>query len=472
MQIKLGKAFILVIFLVASGTVGAAEAALDYYFSDLAFRDDASTRQFETIQLMLRNGQVEQARDTAEILVDDNLHLASSHPILFGKLLANLGIILAYQEKYPEAMQALDISLQTIEESSKPFTFTLKQITMARGLVQTELKLFEDAEESFRRAQHITHRIGGVYSPDQLEVLRHLTKLNLKQGKLPAADRQQEFSLRVTEQSYGKNSEELVPILQRLGAYFASRGGMFSLSDAPDFRYFRDQMFRQSISYYERTIEIIEDNHGVNDLRLVEPLRGLSRARLLQITNRTASEAALERVLHIVNSNPGTDVPDQIKAMIGLGDIYTITGDQRATQVYLDAWQLMQEDQSYRQLSAEIFGTPTRLHPQIDGVLYLDRTPDAAMEEDVELFIDVAYSVHANGRVNNIQLMDKNVPNAQVRYMRAHLANARFRPRILNGELVATENLMIHQTFEVIQKAPPTTNISIGHTLSKPELTP
>jgi tetratricopeptide (TPR) repeat protein len=459
-----GKAFILTIILFVCGTLGADDDALDYYFPDLIFKDDLTVQQYERVQIMLQIRQVEQAREAAEILIDDNLDLAESNPILFGKLLANLGTILAYQEKYPEAMQALDVSLQTVEAASNPYTLTLKKIIMARGLVQTRLRLFEEAEGSFRRAQHIAHRIGGVYTPDQLEVLRHLTRLNLKQGNLIDADREQVFSLRVTEQAYGENSEELLPILQRLGAYFASRGGMFSVSGGPDFRYFRDQMFRQSIKYYERAINIVEDNYGINDLRLIEPLRGLARARLLQVTNRSASEAALERVVHIVDSNPVSDVADRVKAMISLGDMYTITGDKRASGVYLSAWTLMQEDDAYRQLAAEVFGTPTRLHPNIDGIMYLDRIPDAAAGEDTELFIDVAYSVLPNGRVSNIELIEKNVPNAQVRYMRSLLADARFRPRILNGELVATENLMIHQRFQVIQRAPPTNRISIGST--------
>lgn len=459
-----GKVFILIAMMFVCGTLDADDDALDYYFPDLIFKDDLATQQYDSVQRLLKDGQIEQAREAAEILIDDNLDLAQSNPILFGKLLANLGVILAHQEKYPESMQALDVSIQSIEDASNPYTFTLKKITMARGLVQTRLRLFEEAEESFRRAQHITHRIGGVYSPDQLEVLRHLTRLNLKQGNLIDADREQEFSLRVSEQVYGENSEELLPVLQRLGAYFASRGSMFSLSSGPDFRYFRDQMFRQSLRYYDRAIKIVEDNYGVNDLRLIEPLRGLARARLLQVTHRSASEVALERVVYIVDSNPASDVTDRVKALISLGDIYTITGDKRASDVYLSAWNLMQEDTAYRNLAAEVFGTPTRLHPDMDSVLYLDRLPDAALEEEVELFIDVGYSVLANGRVSNIKLIEKNVPNAQVRYMRALLADARFRPRILDGELVATDNLMIHQTFQVLDRSTPTTGISIGQT--------
>ena len=444
-----------------SGITSAQENVLDYFFDELTFNDQTSRRQYEQIQIQLRNGQFEPAKQAAENLVANNIGLAESDPTLYGKLLANLGILLSSQGHYLEAMEALDPGLEFIEAKANRFSTTLMNVIMARGLTQSELDYFEEAEESFRRAQHISHRVGGVYTPEQLQIINYITRLNLRQGKLLDADREQEFNLRISEQAYGKDSEELLPILRRLGAYFASRGQMIPLSDVPDFRYYRDSLFRQSINFYRRAIKIIEDNYGVNDLRLVEPLRGLANARLLQITNRSASEAALERALSIVDSNPDTDLPDRVKAMIRLADMYTITGDRRAPAIYLQAWEMMQEDTVYRQLSAEIFGTPTRLHPEVSGVLYLARKPDAAMKEDVELYIDVAYSVRANGRVTNIHLLDKNVPNAQVRYMRTRLAETRFRPRILNGELVATDNLMIHQTFEVIDSGPVESNVTI-----------
>ena len=444
-----------------SGIACAEENILDYFFDELTFNDETSRRQYEQIQIQLRNGLFEPAKQSAENLVANNIGLSESDPALYGKLLANLGILLSSQGHYLEAMEVLDPGLEFIEEKANPFSTTLMNAIMARGLTQSELDYFEEAEESFRRAQHISHRVGGVYTPRQLEIINYITKLNLRQGKLLAADREQAFNLRISEQAYGKDSEELVPILRRLGAYFASRGKMIPLSDVPDFRYYRDSLFRQSINLYKRAIKIIEDNYGANDLRLVEPLRGLARARLLQITNRSASEAALERALSIVDSNPDTDLPDRVKAMIRLADIYTITGDRRSSGIYLQAWEMMQENAAYKQLSAEIFGTPTRLHPEVSGVLYLARKPDAALKGDVELYINVAYSVRANGRVTNIHLLDKNVPNAQVRYMRARLAETRFRPRILDGELVATDNLMIHQTFEVIDSGLVDSNISI-----------
>lgn len=433
-----------------SGMAGAEEDVLDYFFDELTFTDEKINFQYRQIQIQLKNDQFELALQVAKNLVDSNSGLSETNPILFGKLLTNLGILLSSQGNYLQAMEALDPALESIEEKVNPFSNILLNVIMARGLTQAELEDFEEAEESFRRAQHITHRTGGVYTPKQLEIINYITGLNLRRGRMRDADREQQFNLRISERSYGKDSEQLLPILQRLGAYFASRGQTIPLAGLQGFRIYRDSLFRQSINLYQRAIKIIEDNYGADNLRLVEPLRGLARTRLLQITNRSASEAALERALSIVDGNPGTDLPDRVRAMISLGDIYTITGDRRAQGIYLEAWQMMQEDSAYRQLSAEIFGSPTRLHPDVPAVLYLSRRPDAALEEDVELYIDVAYSVRANGRVNNIHLLEKNVPNAQVRILRSRLADTRFRPRIIEGELVATDNLMIHQIFEVV----------------------
>ncbi|MFP6807193.1 MAG: hypothetical protein VB957_08430 [Pseudomonadales bacterium] len=430
------------------------DAVTDYFFQSISFSDRASTRLSKKLENAMRNENPDLALELAEELVNDNERLSGTHPIRYGMLLANVGILLSDQGLYAEGIGSLDIALQFIESRANPFSETIFKIAMARGLTLIQIGFLEDAEQAFRRAQHITHRTDGVYSINQLNIINHLAQLNIDQGKFPQADREQEFNLRISEQAYGKESEEMLPILQRLGAYFASRGRMLPLTDSPEIRYMRDSRFRQSLELYSRAIKIIEDNYGVNDIRLLEPLHGIANTRLMENKHRGASEQALERALSIVESNPITDFPDHVKAIVDLGDIYTITGDGRANDLYLRAWQLMQDEPGQQELSADLFGTPTRLYPEA-FTFYLSKTPDAATpvkgEEavDVELFIDVQYSIRANGRVHNIKLIRKNVPNSQMRLIRSWLSSTRFRPRIFNGELVATENLMIHQTFQL-----------------------
>ena len=452
--VLIGTMALLVALFISGTSVYAEEDVLDYFFNDLVFVDEVSDNLNQQMHSQLKNGQIKQAIQLAGRLIDNNIQLSEIDSILYGKLLTNLGILFSYDSKYQTAMQVLDQGLQSIEKHSNPFDKTLINVTMVRGLTQSSLNYFVEAEESFRRAQHISHRVSGVNTIEQMEIINYIIQLDLKQGKLLDADREQQFNLRISERAYGKDGEELLPILQRIGAYFALRGNAIplSISFAPRDPFDpRVLLFRQSINLYGRAIKIIEDNYGVNDMRLVEPLRGLARARLLQFTNRWASEAALERALHIVQSNPNTDITDRVNAMINLGDIYTIDGNKKASRIYLQAWQMMQEDNAFQQLSADLFGTPTRLYPEIYDILYLTRRPHAVTDEDVELYIDVTYTVRKDGRVSNIKLIDKNVPNAEVRYMRIGLSNTRFRPRIVDGELLSTQNLMIHQTYEVIE---------------------
>lgn len=348
----------LLMALLISGTSAYAEEdVLDFFFNDLVFVDEANDNLNQQMHNQLRNGQIKQAIQLAEQLIDNNIQLSETDSILYGKLLTNLGILFSYNGQYQAAMQVLDLGLQSIEEHSNPFDKTLINVTMVRGLTQSSLNNFVEAEDSFRRAQHISHRVSGVNTLEQLEIINYISELDLKQGKFLDADREQQFNLRISERAYGKDSEELLPILQRIGAYFAFRGNTVPLTrsaDPPN----RDLLFRQSIDLYDRAIKIIEDNYGVSDMRLVEPLRGLARARLLQFTNRRASEAALERALNIVQSNPNTDITDRVKAMIDLGDIYTIDGNKKARRIYLRAWQMMQADNAFQQLSADIFSAP------------------------------------------------------------------------------------------------------------------
>jgi hypothetical protein len=220
-----------------------------------------------------------------------------------------------------------------------------------------------------------------------------------------------------------------------------------------ELRLLRNILFRDSIKLYLRAIEIIELNYGVNDLRLLAPLRGLASARMFEITQRRYAEVALLRSLEIVDSNPNSDLTDRAQAMVDLGDFYIITSDEKAQEIYLSAWTILQETPETRRLASSLFGSPVRLYPRNSPFLYLDRTPDGATTGD-ELFANLQYDVSPDGHVRGIEVIDKNVPNKGVRLLRQTLRASRYRPRIHNGELVSTEALQFRQLFAVLSNKP------------------
>ena len=419
------------------------EPALDNQQQNIATR----------IAVHARNAEFDAAISLSQLLLDDVEPLKESDPSRYGQVMINHGILRIAATEYELGLSIVERGMEFLEARTNPFSDVLINGVMAKGICQLELGVLDDAEDTFHRAQHIIHRQKGVYSEDQLSVVSYLTATNLRQRDAPAADLQQLFSLRVAEQAYGPDSIEILSTLNRLGSYFAVRGRTIPLLAIAELRLERDILFKNSISMYDRAIEIIEISYGENDLRLVPSLRGLASARMMQVTNRRAAEDALLRSITIVDSNPNSDLTDRAQALVDLGDLYIITSNGKAGETYLAAWALLQETPQTQQLASSLFDSPLRLFPRTSPVLYLDRIPDAAGPND-QLFIEIQYDVSPEGRALKIEVLDRNVPNEQVRMLRQTLRASRYRPRIIDGELVATEALQIYQSFQVVDETP------------------
>jgi len=407
----------------------------------------------QRIKLHAWNAEFDAAISLSQDLLDSADPLRDADPSIYGQVMINHGILRVAAGEYQLGLAIIERGMEFLEARTNPFDEILINSVMAKGICQLLLGSFTNAEDTFRRAQHITHRHKGVYNKEQLPMISYLTATNLRQGNSLAADQQQRFSLKVAEQSYGPNSIEILPTLVRLGSYFASRGNTIPVVAPTELRLLRNILFRDSINLYLRAIEITELNYGVNDLRLLTPLRGLASARMLEITQRRNAKVALLRSLEIVDSNLNSDLTDRAQAMVDLGDFYIITSDKQAQEIYLNAWAILQETPETQRLAASLFGSPVRLYPRDSPFLYLDRTPDGATPGD-ELFANLQFDVLPNGHVQAIEIIDNNVPNKGIRLVRQILRASRYRPRIHNGELVSTEALQKRQLFAVLYNKP------------------
>ncbi|MDG2070653.1 MAG: tetratricopeptide repeat protein [Pseudomonadales bacterium] len=437
--------------LALSNSALADDDILDYYHHAVDLPGN-SANDLERLANLLNYQTLEEAIVLCEQIIDDNIALQETNPLAYSKLIANLGMILNYGEYYENSLEILDRAESIMVRSLPQFSPHLISILMPKASTLVSLNRTEEARQALRQAQHITHRDDGVYSPDQLPMVNQLFELSLQNGNVMDADQQQFFTLRVSERAFGRESEALLPTLEKLGRYFAYRAVASSKSEDPAMRYQQEGLFRTTFELYDRAIKIIEDNYGPNDLRLVNSLQGVAQARLMQREN-SKSEQALERALFVIERNPTTDLPDRIEAIIKMGDLYTLTSDSRASETYLRAWNLMEENPDYNWLKTQAFGAPTRLYPRAQSVVYLDRMPSKA--DGSKLFIDAEYTVRVDGKVGDVKLLAKNVPNEQVKRLRSNLSQARFRPRIVDGEIVETANLIIHQTFRVNEALSP-----------------
>lgn len=429
----------------------ANQDTLNYFYNPTLSEqgNEMMTRMF----VHARNAEFEQALTISQGLLDGAEEMQTANPEVYGAIMVNHGIVHAATEDYELALSIINRGLGYLEQQLNPFDKKLINAIMAKALTEMSTEQLEQAEDTLRRAQHIVHRQDGVYAADQLIMVNYLTANSLRRGAPSDADTQQLFSLKVAERVYGPNSEDLLPTLNRLGSYFATRGATLPIMFSSELRIERDMLFKNSINMYHRSIDIIEQTYGANDLRLIQPLRGLASARMLQITGRRYAEEALLRSLEIVRQNPDSDPTDQAQALIDLGDLYIITSDERSGEAYLDAWEILQASPETKRVAQSAFDIPIRLFPREQRTLFLDRRPDAAGPDD-ELYVNLAYNINTAGRVEAVRVLDKNVPNEQVRNLRMRVKGIRYRPRIENGELVLTEDFELRQLYRVIRQTP------------------
>ena len=70
-----------------------------------------------------------------------------------------------------ESVNALSAEIDLISKRDGPFSEKLYEPLLSLAELYVEEGETEDAENTLRRAQNITHRNEGVYSPKQLEVI-------------------------------------------------------------------------------------------------------------------------------------------------------------------------------------------------------------------------------------------------------------------------------------------------------------
>ena len=382
-------------------------------------------------------------------------NVTTRRDMLYGMLMVNHGILqIAAQDPetgYDQGLVFIEQGLGLMATQLPVFSPDLRPALIVKGLTQTALSQYALAEDSFRHAQHITHRHQGVYSPQQIPTINHITRTQLRRKQTDAADREQLFSLFILEQVHGTESPALASLLNNLGMYFAHRGKFLHRDQRNATRQEREFLFKRAIALLERAVTIIEQHFGVHDLQLMQPLQNIAKTRIWQDTNKKQAQEVLERSLGIVLADPNASPSEKAMAMVELGDMYIMAGNKKAADTYLEAWHLLQATPTSQQLAEQLFGTPQRLPLQAEKKLYLSRRPDNASEGEA-IFATLEYSVTEKGKVEQLVAIDNNLPNEQVRLLKMHLRTARFRPRIVAGEVVLTEGLVLRQLYGVLKK--------------------
>ena len=190
----------------------------------------------------------------------------------------------------------------------------------------------------------------------------------------------------------------------------------------------------------ENALKVSEQLYGSRDPRLVDALSTVVYTRL-SWDNYAASTGAKapsglnnavkaqERIAKIHGDGSDLDPKTRVGALVDLGDVYLYADDERAIETYRSAWQLQAQLASAEAADA-LFASV--------GAVRLALPPNpAGHEEWVET---VSYDVGADGRIAVTDVAGP-APESLSTGIRSKYAEARFRPRVVGGEPVATTGL-------------------------------
>ena len=159
----------------------------------------------------------------------------------------------------------------------------------------------------------------------------------------------------------------------------------------------------------------------------------------------------IERALYIVESNPNTGIEERIRINLKLADLYNMTRNTKeATTAYQKTWHLMQgADEGM----GKVLETPVPLTFIIDPRRYVQYVKKKSSGPNEELFIEAQYSVGKDGRARKVKIIDDNMGVSARRYLLQDLKVAKFRPGVVDGEVIETPNLILRPMFRVEETA-------------------
>ncbi|MCZ6717528.1 MAG: hypothetical protein O6946_10775 [Gammaproteobacteria bacterium] len=388
------------------------------------------------------------------------------NPALIGPVM-NLADIQEKLQLDREAAESIERAIDLIERDGGIYDARLVDAINDAGRLLQKSGEHERAIGSFHRSQHISHRVDGVYSPDQVSALELMTRSYLSMGNLDKANSAQNFRYVVDLHQFGRGSILSVPSMVKLARF---KSGL--------------RLYDNARQLYKEAIQITDESLGENDLSLVPLLLGLASvrqdqralrdyhsarheqqqqdllllrydrrpqltlesavserkpvapARVQGATHREALEA-LSRAIQIVDDNQDkVSVAHRVAIYVRLGDLYmTKRKKNSGIATYRQALKLLDSESDEQELKERYFGRPRRLQ-------YKKPRPvpnGAGRYTNYDgTFAEASFVVLANGSVDDVEVVASNAPVPMRTLFRKEVRRSIYRPRFVDGEPVAT----------------------------------
>jgi tetratricopeptide (TPR) repeat protein len=314
-------------------------------------------------------------------------------------------------------------AVELVADAEGEYSVTLIDIYRGLGRAYIRGARYPEAITTLEQAQHISQRNLGLFNVEQSPLLDDITTAYLGLGNTGDARELQLQRLENAVRRFGADDARVIPFRYTLANYYE-----------------RSRLPVSAQEQYSLVLQTQDTALGTMAPELIGPVRQLAKLDLLLTQGETIEHR--DRLATLLQQNPDSDPLERGLALAQLGDWATVAGDTpTAHDYYRRAWQtlLARDDVDV----ADYFGKPAMIDfiAPLNAVDRGDRSDPYAWAQVV-----LEFDVSAAGLPSNVKIVDSATGPLQQRYVR-RVRETHFRPRLVDGQAVATTNVRATQLF-------------------------
>ena len=368
-------------------------------------------------------------------------------------------------------------SIESMQAEHGVYHDRIGEELISLGLAYRSLGKYNEAIDAFNRSLHINRINQGLHNENMLSILELIIETNTRFSDWEALDKNYSYLYWVNQRILGEFNTELLPVIDRLGRWHLNA---YELGSDPI--PFKHLLIAEDL--FNDAVKIIETNYGEYDLRQINALYGIAMTNYKIAIHATTSldfsevrtstrsvgrlEAMLEeqdarqelisdgyrggkesiqRIIEIYEHNPELPTDAHAIALIHLGDWYMLFNRRiTAAETYAQAnAKLLAGGMQQKDIDL-LFNKPRSL-PALSLPIEYDESRQTGAEAN---YVIARFDVSKSGRAVNIEILEAH-PAENVYLMRRAkntIRSARFRPRIENGQPVASAGVNVKYVFQ------------------------
>ncbi|HEY8520328.1 MAG TPA: TonB family protein [Gammaproteobacteria bacterium] len=369
-----------------------------------------------------------------------------------------------YQEAVPVGQRLVELTDQEFGAQSREAA----EARMALARVQSEAGEHEAAEETYLAAIDIFRAVDGVFSPLAIEPLTGLGDNYQRAGQYLNAVSAYGEARTLNRRVYGLLNEGQIPIIDRMTAALqsleqtaeADRLQLEALRlverthepHSPETlaaiykyaRWLRDNgRYQEERDQYNRAIRIIRDHYGDDSLYLVRPLSAIGNSFRHQRLPEGQGAKSLQEALELLETSEPIDRLALAEVLRDIGD-WSVAFSKVPYDgaEYKRAWQLLGQVEGGDEIRRRWFTGPEYVLREPISLQGLSNDPDARAGH-----VLVRFDLDETGQTSNVAVVEADPPGFKDESVLRAVRRSRFRPQMVNGEIVPGRGLALRFTY-------------------------